>query len=136
MANNSVLSTSESYEIALNKLFSSNDEEFEVLYQSMWAGDITVRIDGKTQSGSEFYSHLNSMRAAVQSSSIKLLRFLRDGNQFADRHYAEALMKDGSTTKVDAYAFGEIDEDGRIKRFEEAFILVGGAHPMRDDKQE
>ena len=120
---NSVLASLETYEKILNDSFSADDAQFDVIFKSMWARDIEATVDGKSSGYDEVYKSLTGLRSMVASAEVKVLSLFRDGNKYAERHLTQAVMKDGSRSRADAYVFGELDEDGRIRKFSEALIL-------------
>jgi hypothetical protein len=128
----SIFASQATYEKALNDTFSASDEEFDVLFKTMWSANIEATIDGHSWTYEGFYNHIKKLRSVMENAEVKVLTFLRDGNKFADRHTGDATMKDGQKSHVDAYCFGEIGADGRITKFEEAIILKG-AHPLKDE---
>ena len=120
------------YQAHANKLFESTIEEFQAHFKATYSADLVALIGGHSFNHDQMLEHLIRMRSMFTSIELKVTKFLVDGNEFAERHSGDGVVaKDGSKSHVEAYAFGEIDADGKISVFEEA-VIVTGAHPMKE----
>jgi hypothetical protein len=129
-SSNPHLATPATFEKALNETFNHTDDDFTALFNAMWSPNLQATIDGKPFDRDGLYTHLQTLRAAIAEGKLTCLTLIKEGNKFAERHRGEATMKDGGKTDMDAFAFGELGEDGRIVKFEEA-VIIRGSHPMR-----
>ena len=127
----------ESYQKMINDVFTVSDAEFEALFKATWSPDLEVTIDGKPMNYEAFHSSVKHFRSSIVSSKLTVTYLLREGNTFAEKHTAEGLMKDGKSSKVEAYCFGELDAQGRIRKMDEAIIVRGDwAHPIKKSEDE
>lgn len=57
---------------------------------------------------------------------------LADGDRYADRHTMEVVKNDGSTVRMEVYAFAEFAADGRFRRIEETTLMLEGSEADRN----
>jgi hypothetical protein len=128
----SLLSDKATWEQAMNNMFHVPDTEFEAYYASIWSPNLVANIDGHIFDHDSFKAHMKNMRSSVgpTGAQITVRCLFIQGIAFAERHSASAVMKDGQTTKVEGFCFGEVDKHGLIQKFDEA-IIVEGSHPMK-----
>jgi hypothetical protein len=119
----SVLASKEAYEKHLNDSFAVGDEEFDNLFKAAFSPELEMIFGGQPRNFDDMYNSLKGLRTRIASSKVKVLYFLRDGNIFAERHSVESTGKDGKITIVEAYCFGEADEQGRIRKVDEAVVF-------------
>ena len=129
----SKLASKESWEQTLNDIFNVSDDDFDAFFNSIWGPEIEATIDGTTYDYASLNIHLRRLRDAVGPGEdrIKVVYLLRDGNTFAERHSATAILKDGRETRSHGYVFGELNSEGLIRKFDEA-VIIDGAHPFKD----
>lgn len=128
----SKLASKETWEKTLNDLFNVEDGDFDAFFNSIWAPDAEVTIDGTAYDHTGLNAHLKRLREAVGPGEdrIKVVYLLRDGNTFAERHSAAAVLKDGGEMKSHGYVFGELNDEGLIRRFDEA-VVIDGTNPFK-----
>jgi len=129
----SKLASQETWQKTLNDIFDVSDDDFDNLFNSIWAPEIEATIDGITLDHTNLSAHLKRLRDAVGPGDdrIKVIYLFRDGERFASRHSASATLKDGRETRTQGYVFGELNSKGLIRKFDEA-VIIDGAHPLKD----
>jgi hypothetical protein len=55
----------------------------------------------------------------VAKGAIEVLEALRDGDRIADRRRVTVTKRDGTTSQLEVYLFGELARDGRLRRVDE-----------------
>jgi hypothetical protein len=62
----------------------------------------------------------------------RLREVVREGARIADRHRVTVTKRDGTVSRLEVYLFGEISDDGRLRRVDEISRVVSGSD---DDDQ-
>jgi len=88
--------------------------------------DYQQRTDGEVVGRDGFAAHIRALRALAAGGSVTVLEALRDGNRVADRHQVTVTKRDGSTSQLEVYLFGELASDGRLRRVDEVSRIVDG----------
>ncbi len=58
--------------------------------------------------------------------TVKVSEAVREGNRIADRHEVAVTKRDGTASRIEVYLFGELADDGRLRRVDEITRLVAG----------
>ena len=88
--------------------------------------DYQQRTDGELVGRDGFTAHIRALRALAAGGSVRVLEALRAGNRVADRHEVIVTKRDGTTSRLEVYLFGELASDGRLRRVEEISRIVDG----------
>ncbi|GFN18922.1 hypothetical protein AtubIFM56815_000660 [Aspergillus tubingensis] len=117
MSTTTFASEATTFESALTSLFSGPPETTEADLAKLFTPTFTQRDDETTRDFSAFVAHIKWLRGNLSPGSVtlKITQFLRDGNQFADRHSSTMTMPDGKVGAAETFMFGEVAEDGRIE---------------------
>ncbi len=100
------------------------DRHFSPTYQQ--------RTDGEWSNREQFVEHIAHLREIVASGSIEIHDEHHDHNRYADRHTVDITKTDGTTVRMEVYAFGELAPDGRFNRIEEATLMLCGPDSDRN----
>jgi hypothetical protein len=103
---------------AVHPLEATIDRYFDPDYQQRTDGEITGR-DG-------FAAHIRALRALAATGSVRVRDVLREGNRVADRHEVTITKRDGTTSRIEVYLFGEFASDGRLRRVNEITRVIDG----------
>ena len=117
MSSTTFASEATTFESALTSLFSGPPETTEADLAKFFTPTFIQRDDETTRDFSAFVAHIKWLRGILPPGSVtlKITQFLRDGNQFADRHSSTMKMPDGKVGAAETFMFGEVAEDGRIE---------------------
>jgi hypothetical protein len=96
----------------------------EATIDRYFAPDYQQRTDGELVGRDGFASHIRALRAVTVSVSV--LDVVREGNRIADRHEVTVTKRDGTTSRLEVYLFGELAEDGRLRRVDEITRVLDG----------
>lgn len=88
--------------------------------------DYQQRTDGELTSRDGFAEHIRAVRSLAVSGTVKVRDVVREGNRIADRHEVTITKRDGNTSRIEVYLFGEFAADGRLRRVEEISRLLAG----------
>jgi len=91
-----------------------------------FAPDYRQRADGVELDRASFEAHIRHVRSTVSSATVEIMETLQEGNRIADRHLIQATKRDGSVIQVEVHLFGELAQDGRIRRINEVSRLIAG----------
>ena len=122
----------ETWQKALNNFFEIADEEFDAHYASIWAPDLKAVVGGKEFDFTIFRDHIRHLRASMapgERGTIRVEYLVCQGTTFATRHTAVSGLKGGKETHLKLYGFGELNEEGQVRVFDQAVILVAGVNP-------
>jgi hypothetical protein len=84
------------------------------------------RTDGETADRNAFAGHIRALRALAATGSVRVLEVIRQGHRIADRHEVTITKRDGTTTRIQVYLFGEFAADGRLRRVDEVSRVIDG----------
>ncbi|MGW4384802.1 nuclear transport factor 2 family protein [Kitasatospora sp. NPDC004531] len=104
---------------ALADLVFSRELDLDEAAERHITPDYVQHTDGNPLDREAFLAHIAGLRETVASGAIEVHQELFDGDQYADRHTAAILMKDGSTLHLEVHLFGEFAADGRFRRVHE-----------------
>lgn len=88
--------------------------------------DYTQSTDGETIGRDGFAAHMRALRALAAHGTVRVGAVIRDGNRIADRHEVTITKRDGTTSRVEIYLFGEFADDGRLRRVDEISRVIDG----------
>jgi hypothetical protein len=88
--------------------------------------DYQQRTDGELVDRAGFAAHIRALRALAAGGSVTVLEALKDGNRIADRHQVTVTKRDGTTSRLEVYLFGELASDGRLRRVDEVSRILDG----------
>jgi hypothetical protein len=94
------------------------DRYFTADYQQCTDGEIVDRAG--------FARHIAAVRAVAVSGQVTVREAVREGDRIADRHEVTVTKRDGSTSRVEVYLFGQFASDGRLRRVDEVSRLLDG----------
>ncbi|MGW7545084.1 nuclear transport factor 2 family protein [Streptomyces sp. NPDC054770] len=94
--------------------------------------DYRQRTDGRWDDRAGFVEHIAHLRTVVAGGRVDVHDELYDGTKYADRHTAHIEKKDGSTVRMEVYAFGDLAPDGRFDRVEETTLMIEGSDADRN----
>ncbi|GKZ23409.1 hypothetical protein AbraIFM66951_009706 [Aspergillus brasiliensis] len=117
MSSTTFASNPTTFESALTSLFSGPPQTTESDLAKLFTPTFTQRDDETTRDFPAFVAHIKWLRGILPPNSVtlKVTQFLRDGNQFADRHSSTMTKPDGTVSAAETFMFGEVAEDGRIE---------------------
>jgi hypothetical protein len=94
--------------------------------------DYQQRTDGELSDRDGFARHIRALRALAAQGSVRVRDVLFDGNRIADRHEVTVTRRDGTTSRIEVYLFGELAPDGRLRRVDEiSRVIEGGQDDAR-----
>jgi hypothetical protein len=100
----------------------------EAMIERYFSPDYQQCTDGETTDRAGFVAHVRTLRSLVGEGRIEVLEALRVGERIADRHRVTLTKSDGSTSQIEAYLFGTLAPDGRLRRVDEVTrVVIGGA---------
>jgi SnoaL-like domain len=109
--------------------FGSEDSHpLEATIDRYFTPDYQQRTDGEVTGRDGFASHIRALRALAADGSISVREVIRDGNRIADRHEVAVTKRDGTTSRIEVYLFGEFADDGRLRRVDEVTRVIAGSH--------
>jgi hypothetical protein len=88
--------------------------------------DYTQRTNGETIGRDGFAAHARALRALAAHGTITVGEVIVAGNRIADRHEVTITKRDGGTSRIEVYLFGEFASDGRLRRVDEISRVVAG----------
>lgn len=91
-----------------------------------FAPDYRQYTDGEVVDRDGFTAHIAALQARTVAGRIEVLEIVRQGNRIADRHEVTVTKRDGTTSRLEIYLFGELAEDGRLRRVNEVSRLLQG----------
>lgn len=89
--------------------------------------DYQQRTDGELADRDGFTGHVKALRALTANGSVQVREVIRDGSRIADRHEVTVTKRDGTTSRIEVYLFGEFAEDGRLRRIDEVTRVLAGS---------
>ena len=89
--------------------------------------DYQQRTDGQLTGRDDFAQHIAALRALTAGGSITVREALCAGDRIADRHEVTVTKRDGGTSQIEVYLFGELADDGRLRRVHEITRVIDGA---------
>ncbi|MFT3851717.1 MAG: hypothetical protein QM733_03090 [Ilumatobacteraceae bacterium] len=118
----------------LSEVCFGGDQAFplEATIERYVAPDYHQRSDGEEFDYREFVEHIRAVRGRVARGRVEVLELVQEGRQFADRHVVEVTTRDGSSVRTEVHLFGELAEDGRLRRVDEVSRLIAGDDSDRD----
>lgn len=113
-------------ETALNEVCFGDDQHhpLEATIDRYFAPDYRQYTDGEVTDRDGFAAHIAALRALTVAGRIEVLEIVRQGNRIADRHEVTVTRRDGTTSRMEIYLFGELAADGRLRRVDEI------SHPL------
>ncbi|HUK72418.1 MAG TPA: hypothetical protein VLW50_27245 [Streptosporangiaceae bacterium] len=54
-----------------------------------------------------------ALRALAAHGNVEVSEVIREDNRIADRHEVTVAKRDGTTSRIEVYLFGELSSDGR-----------------------
>jgi predicted SnoaL-like aldol condensation-catalyzing enzyme len=88
--------------------------------------DYTQRTEGALSGRDGFVAHIRALRALAAGGSVKIIEAVREGDRIADRHEVTVTRRDGTTSRIEVYLFGELADDGRLRRVDEITRVLDG----------
>ena len=115
-------------ETALNEVCFGDDElhPLAATIDRYFTPDYRQYTDGEVVDRDGFAAHLAALRAVTAAGRIDVLEIVRQGNRIADRHEVTVTKRDGTTSRMEIYLFGEVAADGRLRRVDEISHLLDG----------
>lgn len=115
-------------ETALTEVcFSQEDSHpLEATIDRYFTSDYTQRTNGALSGRDGFAAHIRALRAVAAEGIVKVSEAVREGDRIADRHEVTVTTRDGTTSRIEVYLFGELADDGRLRRVDEITRLVDG----------
>ncbi len=104
-------------------------EEFHPLEATIdryFTPDYQQRTDGELVGRAGFAAHIRALRAMTADGRVTVREVVRQGNRIADRHEVIVTKRDGATTRIEVYLFGELARDGRLCRVDEVSRVIEG----------
>jgi hypothetical protein len=98
----------------------------EAAVDRYFTSDYTQRTDGTLSDRAGFVAHIRALRGLAAGGTIKVCEALREGERIADRHEVTVTRRDGSTSRIEVYLFGELAADGRLRRVDEITRVLDG----------
>ena len=126
MSDSNPYSSKEAWLATLHSAFNGPQEQVESTFLKLYTKETVIKMDGKTYDWDAFMAHVAWIRDVASNIEIKSHCFLRDGNMLADKHTLTATMKnDAPDVVVEAYLFGELDDDGKAVWVDEQARTLG-----------
>ena len=88
--------------------------------------DYQQRTDGELTGRDGFAADIRALRMLAVSGSVRVCDVVAEGNRVADRHEVTVTRRDGATSRVEVYLFGEFSSDGRLRRVDEITRVTDG----------
>jgi hypothetical protein len=85
------------------------------------------RTDGELVDRAGFIAHIKAVRGSVLQGQVEVQEVVRDGTRIADRHRVMVTKRDGTVSVLEVYLFGEIADDGGLRRVDEISHVVSGS---------
>jgi SnoaL-like domain len=98
----------------------------EATVDRYFSPDYQQRTDGQLIGRDGFVKHIRALRALAAAGRVEVLDVVQEGNRIADRHEVTVTKRDGTTSRVEVYLFGEFASDGRLRRVEEISRVIDG----------
>lgn len=117
---------------ALDDLLFNNDLTVAEAVDKHFAPDFRLRTNGTWMTREEFTAYKTAVRELVDQGTVAVHEELVSGRLYAERHTIDGVKKDGGAVIMEVYAFGEFAEDGRLRRLEDATILISGTDEDRE----
>jgi hypothetical protein len=99
----------------------------EVTIGRYFTPDYQQRTDGELSGRDGFAGHIRALRDLIASGRVTVREALCAGDRIADRHEVTVTRRDGSTSRVEIYLFGELAGDGRLRRVDELTRVLDGS---------
>ncbi|KAL0943184.1 uncharacterized protein CTRU02_201070 [Colletotrichum truncatum] len=121
MSKTNFTDNADTYAAALLSLFRGKLEDTESDLEKLFTPDFTIRDTrndglGKVRDYAAWVEHVKMLRTLdLGIVDFKIVQFLRDGSQLAERHTAQGKGPEGKVVRTETLQFAEIAEDGRIK---------------------
>ena len=115
-------------ETALNEVCFGDDgtHPLDATIDRYFTPDYQQRTDGELLDRDGFAAHIRAVRALAASGRIEVREAVRQGHRIADRHEVTVTRHDGTTSRIEIYLFGELADDGRLRRVDEISRLLDG----------
>lgn len=111
---------------ALHDLLNEQDLDLEEAAHRHFTDDYRQRTDGVWDDRDGFIEHIAHLRTIVAAVDVTVIDEVIGGTTYADRHVVRITKTDGSKAVHEVYLFGEVAEDGRFSRIEEATMMLEG----------
>lgn len=103
-----------------------NAHPLEATIDRYFTPDYQQRTDGQLTGRDGFARHILALRALAAGGTVTVREALCDGDRIADRHQVTVTKRDGGTTQLEVYLFGELAADGRLRRVDEITRVIDG----------
>jgi hypothetical protein len=115
-------------ETALNEVCFGDEDRFPLAatLDRYFSPDYQQRTDGEVLDRDGFAAHLRAVRGLTAAGRIEVREVVVDGRRFADRHEVTVTRRDGTTSRLEIYLFGELAADGRLRRVDEISRVLDG----------
>lgn len=117
---------------ALDDLLFNHDITVAEAVDKHFAPDFRLRTNGRWVTREEFAAYKTTVRELVEQGAVAVHEELVSGRLYAEHHTIDVVKKDGGVVIMEVYAFGEFAEDGRLRRLEDAIILISGTNEDRE----
>jgi hypothetical protein len=105
---------------------SEGSHPLETTIDRYFTPDYQQRTDGEVADRDGFAGHIRALRALAANGSVKVRAVIREGNRIADHHEVTVTRRDGTPSRVEVYLFGELADDGRLRRVDEVSRVIAG----------
>lgn len=111
---------------AVSQLFRGPESETEALIKRLYTEDCAITVMGNKMTRDNLLAYMKKMQGEYPTIHFRSERFVRNGNQFAEKHMSTAHAKDGSVTEAEVWVMGELNADGRATVLQETMRLITG----------
>lgn len=116
----------------LSDLYVNRQMDLDQILNKHYAADFRQRTNGTWIDRKEFAEKHAVLRGLIASAEVTVHEELVDGSTYAERHTVNAVNRDGERWSVEVYVFGELTEDGRLRRVEEVVLPLAGTERIAD----
>lgn len=116
------LSSKASLAAAITKLYTCSDETYPDYLASLFASSVKAIVNDEAMDFGNIEEKIKQLRAGPKME-FSVLDLLRDGNNFAWRHVGVTALPDGKKMGVQTFAFGELDDEGKVMRQNERVVV-------------
>jgi hypothetical protein len=85
-----------------------------------FASAFRQRINGNWVDRAAFLEGIGRLRETLDHAELTVLDEVFAGEHYAERHFIDLIMRDGTSVRQEVYIFARRDSDGRFMRIEEA----------------
>ncbi|KAJ2980872.1 hypothetical protein NQ176_g2373 [Zarea fungicola] len=127
MALDDLFATGETFVGAVAQLFRGPESETEAIIKRLYTEDCDITVMGNKMTRDDLLAYIKKVQGEYSTIDFRTERFVRNGNQFAEKHISIGQAKYGSVTEAEVWVMGELNAEGKAIVLQETMRLITGS---------